>query len=126
MRRHLNPSKVLLWGALAALLGAPMLSVAAPPLKNLKVLPNDRGAVMKEMKVWNKALGVKCTACHSNIREADVDEPEDTEAGRLKKIARDMVHLTAEVSKAVKAIDPNLQISCFSCHRGSAKVPLEP
>lgn len=128
MRRDSKPSRPLTWAALLALLAAPALTLAGPPpVKNVTVLPDkDRAAVMKVMKDWNKALGVKCIACHSKMKEPELDEPEDTEPGRLKKVAREMVTLTEKVNETMAAKNPNFKVSCFSCHRGEAKIPTEP
>ncbi len=90
--------------------------------KNLKVLPanSTKKDIAKVMKEWNQALGVKCVACHKNLKQPELDDTD------LKKISQDMVKLMAEVNKVMQPSLKNGPMTCYSCHKGAQKVPNQP
>ena len=96
------------------------LSFMQDKLKNLQVLDfeSERG-LKKYMKSISKDLGVKCKYCHDlNDKSIDTDH---------KKIARKMMRMQMDLNKSFFALlgdsldvhDDILQISCWTCHRGS-------
>ena len=103
-------SVLLLVPALFAQHDAP---AAAPAFKNLTVLkdaPADQ--VGSAMQFMASSLGVNCNFCHvPGKMEAD-DKGE-------KKTARQMITMTNEINKTHFGGRP--QITCYSCHRGSAR-----
>jgi photosynthetic reaction center cytochrome c subunit len=75
----------------------------------LKGTPADQlGPAMQFIAV---SLGVECTFCHVQ-GQMDVDEKP------AKKTAREMMAMTAAINK--NAFKGRLQVTCYSCHRGSA------
>src|SRR2546427_479427 len=81
--------------------------------KNLTVLkdvPADQiGPAMQFISV---SLGVECSFCHiAGKMEAD-DKP-------AKKTAREMITMTNEINKT--HFGGRQQMTCYSCHRGSAR-----
>ena len=87
----------------------PVEAVAAPP-KNLQVFPKNttKKVLKKKMKKMAAALDVQCDYCH-NTRKME----EDT---KHKKVARDMLRMTAAINKAnFKGKD---RVTCLTCHNG--------
>ena len=78
--------------------------------KNLQVLPKDtpKAELKKMMKGIASALGVQCDFCH-NLD----DMSQDTEH---KKIAREMMKMTAAINKDHFAGKP--KVGCVTCHNG--------
>ena len=93
--------------------------------KNLQVLDFESVRdIKKYMKTIQKNLGVKCTFCH-DINDKSIDTEH-------KIIAREMMKMQIELNKGffaqigdslLKHENP-LQISCWTCHRGSKKPQL--
>ena len=76
------------------------------------------------MKTISKDLGVKCTFCHDlNDKSIDTDH---------KLIAREMIKMQMDLNKRFFAqigdsllhSKNTLQISCWTCHRGSKEPQL--
>lgn len=119
-------------GVAAAVLATTLLLVGPAPapaqdagkgeFKNLTVLPTtiSRKDLTKLMKEWNKALGVKCSACHKDIKKAELDDTD------LKKATREMVKMQDQLNKILGTIKPEMKVGCFSCHHGKEKVPVTP
>jgi len=79
-------------------------------ITQLKGTPADQ--LGPAMQFIATSLGVDCTFCHvQGNMEAD-----DKGA---KKTARAMMAMTAEINKA--SFHGQLQVTCYSCHRGSAR-----
>ena len=88
--------------------------------KNMQVLDFESERNLKKyMKSISKDLGVKCKYCHDlNDKSIDTDH---------KKIARKMMRMQMDLNKSFFALlgdsldvhDDILQISCWTCHRGS-------
>ena len=88
--------------------------------KNLQVLEFESVRDLKKyMKKIQKDLGVKCKFCH-DINDKSIDTPH-------KKIAREMMKMQLDLNKRFFAHigdsllkhEDTLQISCWTCHRGS-------
>lgn len=76
----------------------------------LKGTPADQlGATMQFMSV---SLGVQCTFCH-------VEGKMDADDKGAKKTAREMIDMTLALNK--NSFHGQLQVSCYSCHRGSVR-----
>jgi hypothetical protein len=76
----------------------------------LKGTPADQ--VGPAMQFIAASLGVNCEFCHVQ------GKPEADDKG-AKKTARSMMAMTAEINKA--SFGGRLQVTCYSCHRGSAR-----
>jgi photosynthetic reaction center cytochrome c subunit len=88
-------------------------ALAAPQThKNLTVL-NDVSAdqIGPAMQFISLSLGVECTFCHVAGKMESDDKP-------AKKTAREMITMTGEINKA--HFGGRRQMTCYSCHRGSA------
>jgi hypothetical protein len=89
--------------------------------KNLKVFPQDmqRQQLMGIMQNWTRALGVACDHCHVDDKAAD-DKPE-------KDVARAMVKMMQNLRANANDFLPGdrvQKVSCWTCHRGNAKIEL--
>jgi hypothetical protein len=109
--------KIILLAAFTA--GAVALAQADEPktaeqvyknITQLKGTPADQ--VGPAMQFIAASLGVDCTFCHVQGKM----EADDKGA---KKTAREMMAMTAEINKA--SFRGQLQVTCYSCHRGSAR-----
>lgn len=79
-------------------------------ITQLKGTPADQ--LGPAMQFIASSLGVDCAFCHVPGKfEADDKGP--------KKTARNMIAMTAAINK--DAFGGRLQVTCFSCHRGSAR-----
>ncbi len=90
--------------------------------KNLKVFPKDisRQDLMARMQGWTRALGVKCDHCHVMGEMDKDDKPE-------KEVARAMVKMMINLRQNAADFLPGeraAKVSCWTCHRGSAKIEL--
>ena len=93
--------------------------------KNLQILMFDTERDLKKyMKSISKDLGVKCTFCHDlNDKSFDTDH---------KLIAREMMKMQKNLNKQYFAMigdsllkhENTLQISCWTCHRGTKEPQL--
>jgi outer membrane lipoprotein-sorting protein len=124
MHKQSTPkAKVLAFTAVAAFAGFTTLPVlgqtaevktAEQVYKNiaeLKGMPADQ--LDPTMRFISASLGVQCTFCH--VR--DKDELDDK---KPKKDARKMIAMTLAINKG--HFEGNLQVTCFTCHQGSARV----
>lgn len=89
--------------------------------KNLKVFPKDitRQQLMGAMQNWTRALGVTCNHCHVDDKSAD-DKPE-------KDVTRAMMKMMQNLrANATDFLPDNrvAKVSCWTCHRGNAKIEL--
>ena len=97
-----------------------IFSISIGQLKNLQVLDFESERNLKKyMKTIGKGLGVKCTFCHDiNDKSIDTDH---------KVIAREMMKMQMDLNKSFFSLigdslvqhENTLQISCWTCHRGS-------
>ena len=93
--------------------------------KNLQVL--DFGSVRdikKYMKTIQKNLGVKCTFCH-DINDKSIDTEHKIIAREMMKMQIDLnKSFFAQIGDSLLKHENTLQISCWTCHRGSKKPQL--
>ena len=93
--------------------------------KNLQVL--DFGSVRdikKYMKTIQKNLGVKCTFCH-DINDKSIDTEHKIIAREMMKMQIDLnKRFFAQIGDSLLKHENTLQISCWTCHRGSKKPQL--
>jgi hypothetical protein len=104
--------------------GAP----AAPPAKNLQVLPKDwtTAQVIPVMRGIAEGLGVECGHCHVWTAQGAPtnDFPADTKPTKLK--ARVMLRMVMNINSTIQTEFPKLgkpanelvQVQCVTCHRG--------
>ena len=130
----LEPSALALVAAAAtftvsvALAQAPSAqpAFAAPPYKNLKVLPQDipRPQLLGTMKLFSQSLGVRCTFCHVGEEGKPLSTFDFASDAKEKKLtARKMlamVHRINEQDFGVKDFS-QVKVTCFTCHRGATK-----
>jgi photosynthetic reaction center cytochrome c subunit len=76
----------------------------------LKGTPADQ--LGPAMTFMTSSLGVECTFCH-------VAGKMDADDKGAKKTAREMIAMQAAINK--ESFRGQLQVTCFSCHRGSAR-----
>lgn len=93
------------------------LTLAAP-----KYIAKEK--IMETMMEFNKALGVKCSACHvtdKSVTLADVgkyDPAKDTEALTHRAVAAGMLASTTMANKLQKKTGADA-MTCMTCHKGS-------
>ena len=92
---------------------------------NLQVLDFESERELKKyMKTIGKDLGVKCTFCH-DLNDKSIDTEH-------KLVAREMMKMQKNLNKQYFAMNSDsllkhqntLQISCWTCHRGTAEPQL--
>lgn len=138
MRRRLAGSF-----AAAALCAVTSLVHAQPPqpaqqqggqpqrARNLKMLPADMplAAVRDTMRVWARALGVRCSHCHV-AREGAPGTPPQTDYASdekaEKELARRMMRMVQVINRQhLDSLpwrsEPEVQVTCETCHRGLAE-----
>ena len=76
----------------------------------IKGTPADQ--LMPAMQFMASSLGAECTFCHVQGQMESDDKP-------AKKTARAMIAMTAAINK--DAFRGQLQVTCFSCHRGAIR-----
>lgn len=89
--------------------------------KNLKVFPKDatRQQVLGAMQNWTRALGVTCNHCHVDDKASD-EKPEKEVARAMMKMMMNLRQNAADFLPGDRA----QKVSCWTCHRGSAKIEL--
>ncbi len=102
-----------------------------PPdsLKNVQAMPEGTTVkqVVDAMKGFTRALGVRCTYCHVGTEDQPLEAMDfaaDTKAA--KKNARIMMRMTQaingdELPRMVERVEPNVTVTCATCHRGVAR-----
>ena len=93
--------------------------------KNLQVLDFESGRDLKKyMKTIQKNLGVKCTFCH-DINDKSIDTEHKIIAREMMKMQIDLnKSFFAQIGDSLLKHENTLQISCWTCHRGSKKPQL--
>ena len=100
---------------------------ALPPYKNLKIFPKDvsRADLLFNMKFFAQSLGVRCTFCHVGVEGQPLSSYDFASDAKEKKIkARKMLAMAHKINSENfdDAEDPGvLKVTCYTCHRGSAK-----
>lgn len=122
---------------LSLLLAATLCSLSLPPeekAKNLKVLPKSisHDDLMKEMRSYNKALGVKCDYCHAkqpdNPQKLDFVSDDKEE----KETAREMLKMTYRINKKFFNSGKDekgmqiMTVTCYTCHNGQKEPSSKP
>jgi len=116
--------------ALALLAGvAPVAAqqTAPPRPTNLQVLPDSisRDELIRIMRGFSLALGVRCSHCHVE-REVDgrVERDMANDAKPEKRVAREMMRMVASINERLTTLperaDPPVQVRCATCHRGAS------
>ena len=88
--------------------------------KNLQVLDIESERDLKKyMKTISKDLGVKCTFCH-DINDKSIETAHKIVAREMMKMQMDLnKHYFAQIGDSLLHRKNTLQISCWTCHRGS-------
>ena len=93
--------------------------------KNLQVLDFESVRDLKKyMKTIQKDLGVKCTFCH-DINDKSIDTEHKIIAREMMKMQIDLnKSFFAQMGDSLLKHENTLEISCWTCHRGSKKPQL--
>ena len=96
------------------------LAIMQDKPKNLQVLEFDSNRDLKKyMKVIGKDLGVKCTFCH-DLNDKSIDTAHKLVAREMMKMQRDLnKQYFAMIGDSLLKHVNTLQISCWTCHRGT-------
>jgi hypothetical protein len=89
---------------------------ASQVYKNLKILndiPSEQ--LLPSMRFISTALGVECEFCHTGTRSEDTPN---------KEMGRKMLVMMLALDKS--SFDGRLDITCFTCHRGSINPVVNP
>ena len=96
--------------------------------KNLKVLPKNisHDDLIKTMKNFSAALGVKCGECHAGNLNAEgkMDFDFASDAKPQKNIARQMIRMVNGINtKYIDKVKTEKldHVGCVTCHRGNVK-----
>ena len=91
--------------------------------KNLQVLDfKSERELKKYMKTVQKDLGVKCSFCH-DLNDKSIDTEHKLVAREMLKMQMDLnKHFFAPIGDSLLKHENTLQISCWTCHRGT-KIP---
>ena len=97
-----------------------IFSIGTGQIKNLQVLDFESERNLKKyMKTIGKDLGVKCSFCH-DINDKSVDTPHKLVAREMMKMQMDLnKDVFAQIGDSLFKRENTLQISCWTCHRGS-------
>jgi photosynthetic reaction center cytochrome c subunit len=98
--------------------GAPAATPKKAPevFKNIQVLKDlDADKLVPSMQFIAASLGVECNYCHVQENGRFVNEKDDK---RSKATAREMMQMTNDINKS--AFHGNRNVTCNTCHRGSA------
>ena len=88
--------------------------------KNLQVLDFESVRdIKKYMKTIQKNLGVKCTFCH-DINDKSIDTEHKIIAREMMKMQMDLnKRFFSQIGDSLLKHENTLQISCWTCHRGT-------
>lgn len=122
---------------LSLLLAVTLCSLSLPPeerAKNLKVLPKDisHDDLMKEMRSYNKALGVKCDFCHAKQPENPQKLDFVSDDKEEKETAREMLRMTMRINKKYFKSGKDekgmqiMTVTCYTCHNGQKEPSSRP
>ncbi len=111
-------------------LALPVGSPAQIPkrFQNLQVLSKkiERKELVRTMRGWTGALGVRCTYCHvgpDNLEGMNFASDEKRE----KRVAREMLRMSQRITKSIGALPagnaPSEEVTCYTCHRGMSRPP---
>ena len=93
--------------------------------KNLQVLDFESERDLKKyMKTIGKDLGVKCTFCH-DLNDKSIDTEHKLVAREMMKMQKNLnKQYFAMIGDSLLKLDNALQISCWTCHRGTKEPQL--
>ena len=93
--------------------------------KNLQVLDFESVRDLKKyMKTIQKDLGVKCTFCH-DINDKSIDTEHKIIAREMMKMQMDLnKRFFIQIGDSLLKHENTLQISCWTCHRGTKEPQL--
>ena len=102
-----------------------IFSIGTGELINLQVLDFESERNLKKyMKTISKDLGVKCTFCH-DLNDKSIDTDHKLIAREMMKMQLDLnKHFFAQIGDSLLKHENTLQISCWTCHRGSKEPQL--
>jgi predicted Zn-dependent protease len=96
---------------------------------NLQVLAKETSKedLLRIMRGWTEALGVRCTHCHAgpdNLDEMDFQ----TDSKMEKRVARQMLKMVQAINKDYIATLPvdmmeRERVACYTCHHGQVVPP---
>ena len=103
-----------------------------PAPKNLQVLPRDwpRDSVIRVMRAFTSALGVRCQYCHVGREGMPLDSFDfASDEKPTKETARDMMRMTRAINVDIERIRVKpagmnrsaVRVSCSTCHRGAPR-----
>ncbi|HET9336036.1 MAG TPA: c-type cytochrome [Sphingomicrobium sp.] len=129
----MNREKLLLASGCAALLAAvataqttPAPGPLAPPYKNLQIFPKDiaQADLVNNMKFFAQSLGVRCSHCHVGVEGQPLSTFDFASDAKVQKqTARAMLRMVHRINGedfGVKEFK-DVKVTCYTCHRGSAK-----
>src|SRR5688572_3892903 len=94
---------------------------------NLQVLPaaSTRADVVRVMRGFAGALGVRCNHCHVGDNPATLENFDfASDAKETKRIARGMLKMTMEINTRLvpaAGVENPVQVQCITCHRGTTR-----
>ena len=96
------------------------MCIAYGQLENLQVLDFESERDLKKyMKTISKDLGVKCTFCH-DLNDKSIDTAHKLVAREMMKMQRDLnKQYFSMIGDSLLKHENTLQISCWTCHRGT-------
>ncbi|OZC02860.1 c-type cytochrome [Rubricoccus marinus] len=114
---------------LSAAPSAPEAKADSTEWENLQVLPDSlsRDELIGMMRGYADGLGVKCGYCH--VRE-DGEFAFGSDAKPEKEVARGMIRMVRQINTEIlpaidrstdEAAEPQVDVTCWTCHRGDAK-----
>lgn len=122
--------KIITLSVLSALVVLGVAAVKAPPgpFRNLQVLPKDISEQKLDsiMESYNKALGIGCSFCHSEVKNFPDSLDYARDEKPMKEDARKMMRMTIEINKNNFYYDKTERpeylkvVTCKTCHRGDA------
>jgi hypothetical protein len=95
-----------------------------PRPTNLQVLPKDisHDSLIAVMHEYSRSLGVHCNFCHARSETDSTHLDFASDANGKKKVARYMMHMTAEINEKYFAEanykSTTMMVSCYTCHHG--------
>ena len=93
--------------------------------KNLQILDfESMRALKKYMKTVSKDIGEKCTFCH-DMNDKSIDTEHKLIAREMMKMQKNLnKSFFAQIGDSLLHHENVLQISCWTCHRGSKNTQL--
>ena len=115
-----------LLAAVATAQTTPAPGPLAPPYKNLQIFPKDiaQADLVNNMKFFAQSLGVRCSHCHVGVEGQPLSTFDFASDAKVQKqTARAMLRMVHRINGedfGVKEFK-DVKVTCYTCHRGSAK-----